>query len=70
MTSELATTIATAVHDAIGAGDRLAVAAALHCVDPDDLQAFFHTSLATEGGAPPIGQGLPASPARRAVESC
>ncbi len=62
MTSDLASTIATAVHDALGAGDRLAVAAALHCVDPDDLATFFHTSLAVEAEEPPIGHGLPASP--------
>jgi len=62
MTSGPATTIVMAVHDAIAAGDRLAVAAALHCVDPDDLATFFHTSLAVEVTAPPIGEGLPASP--------
>jgi len=62
MTGELALTIATAVHEAQAARNGLAVAAALNCVEPSELAAFFHTSLLVGDEVDPIGEGLPASP--------
>jgi phosphoenolpyruvate-protein kinase (PTS system EI component) len=40
----------------------LAVAAALHCVEPGELAEFFHHRLETGGDVASIGDGLPASP--------
>ncbi len=61
MQGDLASTISAAVRDAVAADDTLAVAAALHCVRPDDLEIFFHASLTADAGAP-LTTGLPASP--------
>jgi phosphoenolpyruvate-protein kinase (PTS system EI component) len=61
MTGELARTISTAVHEAATAGNGLAIAAALNCIEPAELAEFFHVSLASADAAP-IGEGLPASP--------
>ncbi len=62
MSGELARTIASAVHEAAEAGNGLAVAAALNCIEPAELAEFFHVSLAGDVDVEPIGQGLPASP--------
>ena len=61
MQGDLASTISAAVRDAVVADDQLAVAAALHCVRPDDLEIFFHASLTADAGTP-LTTGLPASP--------
>jgi pyruvate, orthophosphate dikinase len=61
MSGDVAERIVTAVRAAASAGDQLAVAAALHSVQPVDLARFFHARLepaATE----PLAVGLPASP--------
>jgi phosphoenolpyruvate-protein kinase (PTS system EI component) len=61
MSGDVADRIVTAVRAAASAGDQLAVAAALHSVQPVDLARFFHARLepaATE----PLAVGLPASP--------
>ncbi len=62
MTGDVARTITTAVHGAAAAGNALAVAAALNCVEPDALAGFFHASLADDVDAAPLTVGLPASP--------
>jgi phosphoenolpyruvate-protein kinase (PTS system EI component) len=61
MSGDVAERIVTAVRAAASAGDQLAVAAALHSIQPVDLARFFHARLepaATE----PLAVGLPASP--------
>ena len=62
MQGDLAHTIRRAVHEASNARNGLAVAAALNCIEPADLGAFFHQSLPDDVDAYPIGEGLPASP--------
>jgi phosphoenolpyruvate-protein kinase (PTS system EI component) len=62
MTTDVARTIANAVRAASAAGDGLAVAAALNCIEPGELAEFFHVRLTGGTGADPIGEGLPASP--------
>jgi phosphoenolpyruvate-protein kinase (PTS system EI component) len=62
MKGELATRIAVAVREAAAAGNGLAVAAALNCVEPDELAEFFHVSLEDDAGAEALAVGLPASP--------
>jgi phosphoenolpyruvate-protein kinase (PTS system EI component) len=62
MTGEVAQRIVAAVHAAADAGDQLAVAAALHSVEPGDLARFFHASLVDQPGTEPLAVGLPASP--------
>jgi phosphoenolpyruvate-protein kinase (PTS system EI component) len=62
MTADVAGTITTAVHGAASAKNALAVAAALNCIEPEALAAFFHASLATDVEAEPVATGLPASP--------
>jgi len=55
-------TIATAVREANEARNGLAVAAALNCIEPEDLADFFHVRLDAGPDAVPVGAGLPASP--------
>ncbi len=62
MEGDLAHTIARAVHEASSARNGLAVAAALNCIAPEDLGAFFHQSLPDDVDAVAVGEGLPASP--------
>ncbi|MEO6570079.1 MAG: putative PEP-binding protein [Ilumatobacteraceae bacterium] len=62
MPGDLARTITTAVHEAAAAGNGLAVAAALNCVEPGELAEFFHISLAGDVDVEQLGEGLPASP--------
>ena len=62
MSGDLATTIATAVREATQARNGLAVAAALNCIEPSELAAFFHVSLAGTADVDPLTEGLPASP--------
>jgi phosphoenolpyruvate-protein kinase (PTS system EI component) len=62
MTGDLASTIASAVREAAAARNGLAAAAALNCIEPAELAAFFHVSLADDVDADPIGEGLAASP--------
>jgi phosphoenolpyruvate-protein kinase (PTS system EI component) len=62
MTVELSQRIASAVREAAAAGNGLAVAAALNCIEPDELAEFFHISLVAGAEAEPLGTGLPASP--------
>jgi hypothetical protein len=45
MSGDIADRIVTAVRAAASAGDQLAVAAALHSVQPVDLARFFHARL-------------------------
>ncbi len=59
---DLAHTIAAAVREAAAAGNGLAVAAALNCIEPAELAEFFHVSLSGDVDAEPLGEGLPASP--------
>src|SRR5262245_48591789 len=62
MTKQLAARIADAVREAASAANGLAVAAALNCIEPDELADFFHAKLASASDAEPLGEGLPASP--------
>lgn len=61
MSGDVADRITTAVRAAAAAGDQLAVAAALHSVQPVDLARFFHARL-EPAAAEPLAVGLPASP--------
>ncbi len=61
MSGDVADRISAAVHAAVAAGDQLAVAAALHSVQPADLARFFHARLHPATAAP-LAVGLPASP--------
>jgi phosphoenolpyruvate-protein kinase (PTS system EI component) len=62
MTGDPAAVISAAVRAAITAGDTSAIAAALTCVEPGRLAAFYHDSLRSDVGASPSVAGLPASP--------
>ena len=62
MSGDLARRIATAVREAAEIGTGAAIASAVHSVRPDDLEQFFHASLAAEIDADPVTIGLPASP--------
>ena len=62
MKGELGARIAVAVREAAAAGNGLAVAAALNCIEPDELAEFFHVSLETAADVEPLSAGLPASP--------
>ena len=62
MKGELGARIAVAVREAAAAGNGLAVAAALNCIEPDELAEFFHVSLEIAADVEPLGTGLPASP--------
>ncbi len=62
MTGDVARTITTAVRDAGRARNALAVVAALNCVRPEALAAFFHDSIAGDVDVVPLTTGLPASP--------
>ena len=71
MTADVAGMITTAVHGAVSARNALAVAAALNCVDPDDLATFFHASLAVEVTPHPrSARGSRHRPGPPAVGSC
>ena len=59
---DLAHTIRRAVREASAARNGLAVAAALNCIEPSDLAAFFHHSLPADLSEAAVGEGLPASP--------
>jgi phosphoenolpyruvate-protein kinase (PTS system EI component) len=61
MSGDVADRIVTAVRAAAAASDQLAVAAALHSVQPVDLARFFHARLEPVT-AEPLTVGLPASP--------
>ncbi|MDJ0767600.1 MAG: PEP-utilizing enzyme [Ilumatobacter sp.] len=54
--------VARAVRTALSASTNEAVETALRCVEPSDLAAFFHASLAAAPESSPVATGLPASP--------
>ncbi len=62
MTGDVGRTITAAVHDAAHAKNGLAVAAALNCIEPEALAAFFHDSIAGDLEVVALATGLPASP--------
>ena len=61
-TGDLARRITAAVRDAAAIGTGAAIATAIHAIEPDDLEEFFHASLDAGDDATPITTGLPASP--------
>ena len=62
MLGDVALQIADAVQAVTSTSDRVAIAAALHVVQPIDLARFFHSSLAPGVSADALCRGLPASP--------
>jgi phosphoenolpyruvate-protein kinase (PTS system EI component) len=59
---DLARRITSAVREAAAIGTGAAIATAIHAIRPDDLEEFFHASLAAGENAVPVTTGLPASP--------
>jgi phosphoenolpyruvate-protein kinase (PTS system EI component) len=62
LSGDLARQISTAVRQAAEIGTGAAIATAIHAIRPDDLEEFFHASLAAGVDATPLTVGLPASP--------
>ncbi len=60
--TDRAQTIAAAVQAALEQPSPVAIAEALNCVEPGDLDEFFHAAIDVPAGIEPIGTGLPASP--------
>ena len=62
MSSELSTRIASNVNAAADTHNKLAIAAALNSVAPDELAVYFHSRLLVDDDTTPVGEGLAASP--------
>ena len=62
LSGDLARQISTAVRQAAEIGTGAAIATAIHAIRPEDLEEFFHASLAAGIDATPLTVGLPASP--------